>query len=416
MNHRTRRPGATAAPVDEPAPDTSARAPVVLVLLAGLVALGPLSTDAYVPGLPMLAADLGATPSLAQLTVTTCLIGLAVGQLVAGPLSDVLGRRRPVLAGLAVYTGAGLAAAAAPTIGVLVALRGVQGLGGSFCLVIAYACVRDRFSGAAAARYFSLLLLVTGLAPILAPLAGAQIIGLAGWAAVFVALAAFSGLLLVACTVALPETLPPSRRRSGVLSAVGASYLRVLSDRAAVGYTAVNAVVFAAMFAYISGSPFVLQDGYGLSPQQYGLVFAVNALGLVAAAQLSGRLVGRLGARTLLTGGAVGASAAGVASILVVVAQLGLWPLLACFFVLVTCVGFVLPNAAALTLEGHGTNAGAASAVLGSTQFLVGGLAAPLVGAGSAGAALPTAAVLGGAGLITPLLLGWLTVVHRQGR
>jgi DHA1 family bicyclomycin/chloramphenicol resistance-like MFS transporter len=166
------------------------------------------------------------------------------------------------------------------------------------------------------------------------------------------------------------------------------------------------------MFAYISGSPFVLQDGYGLNPQQYGLVFAINALGLVAAAQLSGRLVDRLGARKLLTGGAVGASAAGLASIPVVVAQLGLWPLLACFFVLVTCVGFVLPNAAALTLEGHGTNAGAAAAVLGSTQFLVGGLAAPLAGTGSsAGAALPTAAVIGGAGLVTLLLLAWLRVI-----
>ncbi len=385
-----------------------ARSVLGLVILGALVALGPLSTDAYVPGLPRLAADLRSPASTAQLTVTACLIGLAVGQLLAGPMSDAWGRRRPLLLGVAVYAVAGFACAIAPNIALLILFRGVEGFGGAFALVIAYACVRDRYTGTASARYFSLLLLVTGLAPILAPLVGAQILSLSGWRAIFVALAALSAAVLIACIAWLPESLPLQARQSGGLRATGLVYVRLLRDRSLVGYALTNAFVFAAMFAYISGSPFVLEDLHGLSPREYSIVFAVNALGLVAAAQASGRLVSRVGARLLLSVGAVGSALGGVALFIFVTNGAGLWPLLAGFFVVVSSVGLVLPNAAALGLEHHGANAGTAAALLGFGQYSFGGLAAPLVGIHASNGALPTAIVIAGLGIAACITLATL--------
>jgi len=395
----------TKSSTDIQASGAPARSIVVLVILGSLVALGPLSTDAYVPGLPRLAGDLRTSPSMAQLTVTTCLIGLAVGQLFAGPMSDALGRRKPLLLGLAVYATAGFLCAVAPNVGTLILFRGVQGVGGAFGLVIAYACVRDRYAGKAAAHYFSLLLLVTGLAPILAPLVGAQILRFSGWRGIFVALAVLSGAVLIACMSALPESPPPHLRQPGGLRATGSVYVRLLADRQLVGYALTNAFVFAAMFAYISGSPFVLEDIHGLSPQQYSLVFGVNTLGLVAAAQASGRLVRHIEPRLLLASGVIGSAAGGVALLVVTSTGAGLWPILAAFFIVVTSVGLVLPNAAALALEKHGSHAGAAAALLGFAQFLVGGLAAPLVGIHGSHSAMPTAAVIAGLGVAASITL-----------
>jgi DHA1 family bicyclomycin/chloramphenicol resistance-like MFS transporter len=386
----------------------------ILLILGALVALGPLSSDAYVPGLPQLADDLRSAPSLAQLTVTTCLIGLAVGQLVAGPLSDAMGRRRPLLLGLAVYTAAGFLCAIAPNVAFLILFRGIQGIGGAFALVIAYAGVRDRYAGKMAARFFSLLLLVTGLAPILAPLLGAQILRLSSWRGIFFALAVLSGAVLVACIGALPESLPAERRQPGGLRATGLVYARLLKDSRLVGYVLTNAFVFAAMFAYISGSPFVLEDIHGLSPQQYSIVFAVNALGLVAAAQASGRLVHHIDARSLLGYGVIGSAAGGVALISFVATGSGLWPLLVAFFVVVTSVGLVLPNAAALALEDHGAHAGTAAALLGCAQFLFGGLAAPLVGLYGSENSMPTAAVMAALGVAA--LVTFVTLVRPARR
>lgn len=394
---------ATTSNTDVKASGAAARSASVLLILGALVALGPLSTDAYVPGLPRLAEDLGSSPSVAQLTVTTCLIGLAIGQLLAGPMSDALGRRTPLLFGLGVYTAAGLLCAFAPNVEVLIVARGIQGVGGAFGLVIAYASVRDRYEGKAAAHYFSLLVLVAGLAPILAPLVGAQILGLFSWRGIFVALAALSGAVLVACVGALPESLPPDRRQPGGPRASGSVYVDLLTDRLLVGYVLTNAFVFAAMFAYISGSPFILEEIYGLSPRQYSMVFAMNAFGLVAAAQASGRLVRGVDARLLLGSGVIGSATGGLALLIFVVTQAGLWPTLAAFFIVVTSVGLVLPNAAALALNKHGSHAGAAAALLGFAQFLLGGLAAPLVGLHGS-SAMPLAVVmatLGVAALVT---------------
>lgn len=398
----------TTDPRNEPRTDrASGRSISALLILGALVALGPLSTDAYVPGLPRLALDLHTTASLAQLTVTTCLVGLAAGQLLAGPMSDALGRRTPLLIGLVVYTAASVLCALAPNIAILIVLRGLQGVGGAFALVVAYAGVRDRYSGNAAARYFSLLLLVSGLAPVLAPIAGAQILSLSSWRGIFVALAGLSGAVLVASALALPESLPAHLRQPGGVSSIGQVYLQLLKDTRLVGYILANALVFAAMFAYISGSSFILEGIHGLSPQQYSFVFAGNAIGLVAASQANARLVRRIDPKSLLTIGASGAAAGGMGLLAIVTVDAGLWPTLAAFFVVVTSVGLVLPNAAALALENHGSHAGAASALLGFGQFLLGGLAAPLVGLSGADSALPTAAVIAGLGLaaVTTLVI-----------
>jgi len=365
-----------------------------LALLGGLVALGPLSTDAYVAGLPNIGTDLHTSVSMVQLTITTSLVGLAIGQLVAGPLSDTLGRRRPLLTGLAVYAAASVAAAVAPSAGLLIAARGVQGLGGAAALVIAYAIVRDLYTGTAAARAFSVLLLITGVAPVAAPLLGAQLLHVAGWRSIFLALAIVSVVLLICVAVGLADTLPVKNRQAGGLHKTAAIYRRLFTNRALVGYSAVNALVFAAMFAYISGSPFVLEQLFGLSPRAYSAVFGINALGLVVAAQITGRLVDHVSPRRLLAVGVAGALIAGVALLAVTSLGLGLWPLLAGLFVVVSSVGLVAPNAAALALDDQASDAGAASALLGFSQFLLGGLSAPLIGLFAAHTAMPMVAIM----------------------
>ncbi|WP_107062078.1 multidrug effflux MFS transporter [Streptomyces sp. NRRL S-37] len=392
-------------------PGGAVRRICVLVLLAALTALGPLSIDAYIPGLPRIADSLHSPAWAVQLTVTACLAGLAIGQLLAGPLSDALGRRGPLLFGLTLCTAAGALCALAPNVWLIIVMRGVQGLGGAFALVIAYAYVSDLHEGRAAARYFSLLTLVTGLAPVLAPLMGARILDAWSWRAVFVTVAAFGALVLVACAGALPESRPPRLRPPWEWRRTGSVYGGLLRDRALVGPVLANALTF----AYISGSPFVLQSLYGLSPQQYSLVFAVNALGLVAAAAAGGALVGRFGAGLLLRAGVTGTAVASVVLLVFTVAGLGLWPILAALFVAIAHVGLVLPNAPALVLRHREPNAGAAAALLGCGQFLFGGLAAPLVGLTTAHSAVPMATVMAVLGLSALTVLITVTPAGTAG-
>lgn len=356
----------------------------LVVLLGALVALGPLSIDGYLPGLPDLARDLGTSAPAAQLTVTACLAGLATGQLIGGPLSDRYGRRRPLLAGLTLYTAASMLCAVAPGVWALIGLRLVQGIGGAFAIVIANAMVRDRTSGARTARFFATLTLVTGLAPVLAPILGGQLLRVTAWPGVFVALAVLGAVMLIVSAVGLPESRPAGPRQPS-----RAAVPRLLSDRAFTGYVLANGLAFAAMFAYISGSPFVLQEIHGLSPQQYSAVFAVNSAGLVLSAQISGRMVARAGARALLRTGLLGATAGGATVLAAVLTRASLVILLAGLFLLVSSLGLVMPNAAALALADHAEHAGSAAALLGFSQFMLGGALAPLAGSGGTADALP---------------------------
>ena len=372
-----------------------ARSSRVVLILGALSAFGPVSMDTYLPGLPELSREIGASASEAQLTLTACLFGLAAGQLLAGPASDALGRRRPVLAGLAGFTVASLLCAAAPDVWSLIAARLLQGVAGAVGIVLARAIARDLHSGDALARFFALLMLVNGLAPILAPVVGAQLLHVTDWRGIFVVLAAAGLLLLVVAAVALPETLPPERRHGGGLAATRRAFTALLSDRRFVGYVLSCGLVFAAMFAYIAGSPFVLQEIHDLSATAFSLVFGANAAGIMAMSAVSGRLVGRAGpARLLLSGLAV--QGAGALVLLVsVLSGDGLPGVLIGLFLVVSSVGLVFPNASALALADHPDRAGSASALLGLCQFVFGAVAAPLVGVAGTATAVPMAIVIG---------------------
>jgi DHA1 family bicyclomycin/chloramphenicol resistance-like MFS transporter len=378
-----------------------------VLILGGLSAFGPFSVDMYLPAFPTMTAQLGAADSQVQLTLTTFVIGLALGQSIAGPLSDAFGRRRPLMIGLILYAVASLLCAIAPGAYALAGFRFVQGLGAAAGIVIARAAVRDLYSGIALVRFFSLLMLVNGLGPILAPVIGGQVLTLTSWRGIFVVLVVFGTLLLLASLLGLPETLPPARRRPASVAGALRSYGSLFADRVFVGYALASAFVFAAMFGYISGSPFVLQDIYGLTPQQYSLVFGANALGIMIVGQLNGRLAGRFSPRALLTAGLIITMTGGACLVLAVVTGLGLAGILPPLFLVVSSVGLVMPNATALALADHADNAGTASALLGVATFLIGGFSAPL--AGSTGAsALPMAILM--ASLALAAMLAYLVL------
>jgi DHA1 family bicyclomycin/chloramphenicol resistance-like MFS transporter len=386
--------------VDAAAPQSRAARVQTLLILGALSAFGPLSIDMYLPALPGLARDFGVRPPAVQATLTTCLAGLALGQILAGPVSDARGRRPPLLFGLAAFAAASAVCALAPSVGVLVALRLLQGLGGAAAIVIARAVVRDRYSGVAAARYFAVLTLVNGLAPILAPVIGGQLLRVTSWRGVFVVLAGLGVLLLAVTAARLGESLAPERRRTGGLRDTLATFARLARDRRFVSFALCLALGLASMFAYIAGSPFVLQDIYGASPQQFSAVFAVNALGIMGAGHVSARLVGRVSPHRLLTAGLTLNVAGGLALLVVVAAGVGgVVAVLVPLFATVASIGLILPNATALALELHPEAAGSASGAIGVAQFALAAALAPLVGIGGNATALPMALVIAACGV-----------------
>ena len=364
----------------------------LIVILGALSAFGPLSVDFYLPGLPKLTNDFHAGASAGQLTLSACILGLAVGQLAAGPLSDRLGRRPPLVVGLVLYAVVSIACALAPSIWVLIVLRFLQGLAGAAGIVVSRSIVRDLSSGAGAARLFSILFVVVSVVPILAPILGGQVLRLTSWRGLFVILAVVAAAILAAVLLWVHETLPPERRaRAGT----GTGFSPLLHDRLFVAYAVVLSLSFAAMFTYISGSSFVLQDLYGISPQVYGGVFGLNAFGLIVCSQVNTMLVGRVApARLLLIG--VGAQAVAGTTLLVIVLAggIGLAGILPCLFVVVSMLGFVIPNSTALAMTDYPHAAGSASALIGAGQFVVGGLAAPLVGIAGRDTAVPMAVLM----------------------
>ncbi|MGW4499060.1 multidrug effflux MFS transporter [Micromonospora sp. NPDC004336] len=376
----------------------SPRQRVRLVLVLGsLIAVGPLTIDMYLPALPSIVADFHTTSAAVQLTLTGTLAGLALGQLLIGPLSDAVGRRTPLIAGVALHVVASVLCAVAPNIAVLGALRVVQGLGVAAASVVATAVVRDLFSGAAFATLLSRLLLVMGAAPILAPTLGGALLRWTDWRGVFVALAVLGALLIVVAALGLRETLPPQRRRSGGVVATLVVYGTLLRDRTFVGLVLVAGLAMAALFAYVAGSSFVLQDQYGLDEQQFGLAFGAGAVGLIAATQFNVRLLRRYSPQRILVAALGVGTVAGLALLAFAATGLGGLPgLLASLWVVLAAAGLAMPNAPALALSRHGEAAGTASALLGAVQFGVGALAAPLVGVLGTGAVAMALVVAGG--------------------
>ncbi len=376
--------GVTEGSNDAVRTDTAPRGELVrmIVVLGSIIAIAPLTIDMYLPALPSITTDLMTDATSVQLTLTGTLLGLAVGQVLIGPLSDRLGRRRPLIAGLAVHVLASLLCAVAPNIAVLGGLRVLQGLGTAAATVVATAVVRDLFSGLAAAKAFSRLMLVMGAAPILAPTLGSQVLRWTQWRGVFVALAVLGVAVALVAILALPETLPRERRIRGGVAATIRTYGLIARDRTFVGLILVASLSMAALFAYVSGSSFVLQEQYGLSVQQFGLVFGAGAAGLIAATQFNVRLLDRYSPRQVLVGALVVGSAASL--ILLGFAATGVGGLVGILlplWIVLASAGLALPNAPALALTRHGEAAGTAAALLGAVQFGVGAIAAPLVGA-----------------------------------
>ncbi|MGH9920019.1 MAG: multidrug effflux MFS transporter, partial [Nitrososphaerales archaeon] len=341
----------------------------LVLVIGGLSIFGPLCIDMYLPALPRISRDLHASTSDVQLTITACLVGIAIGQLVIGPISDREGRRGPLIVGICAFVLSSLACALVTNVYELDGLRFVEGLSGAAGIVIARAIVRDLFQGVRAARFFSTLMLVTGLGPILAPQFGAEILRITSWRGIFVALAIIASALLVSALLKVPETLPPERRSAGGLRATAQALSNVGRDREFLGYALVFTLGFGAVFAYVAGSPFVLQEIYGLSPQVFGLAFAINAGGLVLGSQVNGHLVHRLGSSPLLSFGLILMAVGGLLFLTAVSTHwIGLPLVLPSFFTSMFGLGFVGPNAMALAMQNHPSSAGAASALLGSAQ------------------------------------------------
>lgn len=373
-----RKLGAVSLPNSPIQPRMSPR----LVALLGLIAaLGAVSMDIYLPSLPAVAEDLGTSAAAAQLTISGVLIGAGLGQLLMGPLSDRYGRRRPALVGIGVHVLASVGCMVAPTIQVLIVMRMVQGIGNSAATVTAMAVIRDLLTGGPAARVLSRLILVIGIAPLLAPSLGGLIAGVGGWRAVFGALALFGIVLGVLVHRLLPDTLPPGRRITGGARPALRGYWHLVRDREFMALALVPALAMSTILSYVSGAPFVLQLGFGLSAQQFALVFALNGAGGIIMSQVNAALVRRhepiailrvaLPAGLVLAVLLVGVAATGAG---------GLFGLLVPLWMLMSSVMFLPANATALALSRHGERAGTAAALVGALQSGLAGVISPLVG------------------------------------
>ncbi|AMM26909.1 multidrug effflux MFS transporter [Variovorax sp. PAMC 28711] len=382
-----------------------------MALLLGLLsAIGPFAIDMYLPALPAIGKSLGADIGAVQMSLTAFFLSLGVGQLLYGPVSDMVGRKPPLYAGLALFAVASVGCALATDIQTLIVLRFVQGLGAAAGMAIPRAVVRDLHTGTDAARLMSLLMLVFSVSPILAPLAGSAVIALTGWRGVFwaVTIAAAAGLALIFAQ--LEETRPRSERvESSVRSALSAYWL-LLRDRHYLGLVFIGSFALAGFFTYLANSSFVMIDHYGLSPTMYSVAFGVNAAAFIAASQFTGALGERFGLARVVKC-AVAASAIVMLSMFGYFAAGGerLSVLIVLYFIASGFMGLVIPTTSVLALEAHGAIAGTASALLGTLQMLTGALMMALVGLFTDGRPLPMVAGMA-AGALIALLLTWMTL------
>ncbi|AMQ07790.1 multidrug effflux MFS transporter [Sporosarcina psychrophila] len=366
----------------------------IVLLLGFLTAIGPLSMDMYLPALPIVATDLHTSTSLAQLSLTACLIGLAVGQLIFGPLSDIRGRRRPLIFSLIVYAIASVLCAFSTTIWVFIGLRFIQGVSGAAGIVIARASARDMYSGKDLTKFIALLALVNGAAPILAPISGGVVLNFASWNVVFIIIAIIGLMLFLAVTFFLPETLPKEKRSEGSMLAVVKTFGNLFKNRVFMGIAGTQAFIMSSMFAYIAGSPFVLQNLYNVTPQQFSMLFALNGVGIIIAAQVTGRLSSTVGEVKLLLTGVLVSFTGSIILVIVVLNELPLLAMTVALFLVVSSVGMVSTSAFSLGMQSQGKSAGSASAFLGLLPFIGGAIVAPLVGIAGDQTALPMGIII----------------------
>ncbi len=366
----------------------------MVLILGALSAFGPLAIDFYLPAFPAMAQAFATDEKHVQTTLAAYFLGLSIGQLAYGPVADRFGRRKPLMFGVTLFTLASLACAYAPNLDTLVLARFVQALGGCAGMVLSRAIVSDKCDPVASAKVFSQLMLVMGLAPILAPMLGGVLVNVAGWQSIFLALSLFSASCLLAVSLGLPESLPEHMPRQPLSGAVR-QYLRLFADRVFLGHALTGGIAIAGMFAYIAGSPFVFIKLYGVPAEHYGWLFGTNAAGFILVAQVNARLLAKRGPAFLLARAVWLYLAAGL--VLLGVAALHpaqLWPLLVPLFICIASLGCIIPNASACAMSGQGARAGSASALMGCLQFSVAAGAAALVGLLHDGSAVPMALVI----------------------
>ncbi|MEJ8809604.1 multidrug effflux MFS transporter [Variovorax ureilyticus] len=393
---------------------TSSRFFRIALVLGLLSAIGPFAIDMYLPALPEIGSSLDAAIGPVQMSLTVFFLALGVGQLLYGPVSDMVGRKPPLYFGLGLFALASIGCALATDIQILIALRFVQGLGAAAGMAIPRAVVRDLHTGNDAARLMSLLMLVFSVSPILAPLAGSAVIALTGWRGVFwaVSIAAVIGLATIAWV--LKETRPAAERVESSLGSALRAYGVLLRDTHYLGLVFIGAFAMAGFFTYLANSSFVMIDHYGLSPTMYSVAFGVNAAAFFGAAQLNGMLCERFGiVRVVKTS----VSACGLVMTAMFLYYLGggdaLAVLIALYFIASALMGFVIPTTSVLALEQHGAIAGTASALLGTLQMLTGAVVMTVVGFFTDGRPLPMVAGMAGGALIA-VVLAWITLGGRR--
>lgn len=370
--------------------------------------MGPLTIDMYLPSFPTIVTSFDTTASFVQVSLTACLLGIGIGQLILGPMSDVHGRKKPLLIALIVYFIASALCMFSPSIGFFIAARFMQGFAASAGIVISRAIVRDVYSGRALTKFFALLMLINNLAPILAPVLGGGILALTDWTGVFAVLSAIGFLLFAIVLWRLEESLPEEMRVPSNLSDMIKNFVSLLRNREFMGYALAQGFIMAGIFAYVAGTPFVYQNIYGVSPQTFSLLFGMNGLGLIMGTQTVGRLTGVLSERRFLEIGLLMSISSGAFLLLAVLFNGPLITIVVPIFFFVASIGVIATSSFSLAMESQGHIAGSASALLGLLPFLLGAITAPLVGIAGEETAVPMGAIIFSSALIAVLSYIWL--------
>jgi len=384
----------------------------LVLLLGAFSALGPLTIDMYLPSFPQIAEDFGTRASLVQLSLTACLIGLGLGQIVMGPLSDVHGRRKPIIYSLILYLIASFLCAVAPNITWFIAARFVQGFAASAGIVVSRAIVRDLYNGPELTKFFSLLMLVNNLFPLIAPMAGSGVISFTTWIGIFITLSLVGLVLVLLATFNLKETLPPENRIQGNFGELFKGIKTLIRDRQFVGYALAQGIMIGGVFAYVSGTPFIYQNIYGASPQVFALLFASNGISLIIGSQVVGRFNHLISERRFLVIGLMLSVTSSLIALIIILAHGPLLALVSSLFFFVMSIGITSTASFSLAMQSHSKLAGSASAFLGLLPFLLGACTSPLVGIAGEYTAVPMGVII----LMTSLLalLSYVGLVQRN--
>lgn len=382
------------------------------LLLGTLAAMGPLTIDMYLPSFPTIVTAFGTTPSLVQVSLTATLVGIGLGQLVLGPMSDVHGRKKPLVAALIIYLAASILCAFAPNIGLFIAARFLQGFAASAGIVISRAVVRDVYMGRELTKFFALLMLINNLAPIIAPLLGGGILAFSDWKGIFITLSIIGFLLVVIVVLRMEESLSHDMRMPNNLTQTLKNFQSLLKDRSFMGYALAQGFIMAGIFAYVAGTPFVYQTIYGVSPQLFSVLFGMNGIGLIIGSQVVGRLTGIVSEQRFLQTGLFISVTSGVLLLIAVLLHGPLLTIVVPIFFFVASIGIISTSSFSLAMESQGHIAGSASALLGLLPFVLGSISAPLVGIAGEETAIPMGIIIFGTSIIA--LLSYYGLARRK--